>query len=818
MKLARNVLISIILFFVLLFALIWLLSPWLVRTLAADSLAEQNIMLDSNSRVRLNLFNSTLKVQTVALHHNDQETYRLDELQLHYGIWRLFKKEIYIERIALRGMHLQVIKQGAQLRVAGVDLSSDDTHSTDNATDNATDNTTDNDNNKAEDTASDVNTEPGLIDTLSFLAPEILFEDIHVSLDNEGNTHKVSINKLALQQTAYKNQIFTSVIDFDANIDGAAIGLKADVTVNPEVSALELAFDMNAFSPAAYAYLMPEQVSKLQAAVEVALNLSLSLEGEQLSIPKASLALGLAKLDLQETSYQTSFENLDFSVPEFTAQLMLDGSAMQAQAMVNLDLASLELGLVDSPVILTQLERLATREMRVHLNDANYKIEGDKLGLEGLMVSKVNDDLPALFAMQSIAFNTMELTPERLSMDTIELGAGEAHINIDESGNLQTLFQTAAPSEAAEAPASAEEPTPPENDLSAEPEAEAAPGPRIQLRQLNLSDPLKIAIQDHSNSNVFAKTFVLTEIEAGEVDSDEVDKKTNFKVKLADEGYFKGELAGWVTPFTEKLNLDAQLKMREFSLHEVAPYLKDGLGFEVKAGQLDLDSTANVKDDSVTSQSTILMRGAEFGASKKVDEANLIGQTAIPLNVALGMLKDGDGNIELKVPVNGNVDDPSFGLQHILGLVIKKVAMSQAKKQLMNMFVPYAQVVSVALSAGSFALKVRFEDLPYSPGQIEVGEAQAEFVNQISALLKDKEDVRVRLCPVAIAADLTEAPGTTTITPEQQTQLLSLAEQRAQAFKDRLVTEGQIESARLLLCSPVIDEKKDALPRLEFGT
>ena len=103
---------------------------------------------------------------------------------------------------------------------------------------------------------------------------------------------------------------------------------------------------------------------------------------------------------------------------------------------------------------------------------------------------------------------------------------------------------------------------------------------------------------------------------------------------------------------------------------------------------------------------------------KNDEVGNLIDQGAQPLNLALGMLKDGDANVALAVPVGGSLSDSKFGLRSIVSLITQKAIMSVMQDYLMQTFVPYANIVSVAFSAGEFALKLCFDDLMYQVAQI----------------------------------------------------------------------------------------------------
>ncbi|BCE03344.1 DUF748 domain-containing protein [Marinicellulosiphila megalodicopiae] len=839
MKLARNSLISIVLFFILSYALVWLLSPWLVRTFAADTLAEHNVVLDSNSTVRVNLFNSSLKIKTLSLLQDDEVEYELDQLQLYYSFWALFKKEVHIKRVYLSGMKLNVLMQGDNIVVAGVDINS--------FTDS-----------EVLEESDDENAEPGFVDTLSYLAPEILLENINIDLINEGHAHTILINTLALKQSEYRNQVLVSSIELDAVFDGALIEMNTDVTVETQTAKADLVVKLKEFDTAFYNYLLPDEINKLDAKVNADLKLNLTLDGDLLNINSGSLQLGVNDLDMQEVLYEASLKSFELTVPQLTAQFNIETSDVMANAQVQMALSTLNVGLTDSPIILSTLGRLSTSDLSVELKGEDYKITGDQIQLEGLMASKVSDELPALLKMDSLNINSFDVTPSVVKMDHIELGGGDTYVSLDKEYFLETLLDTDILTDEVVVPATQSTDAVESDNVAVvqtEQEVELL-DPRIQIRQITLIDPMNVVIEDKSTSEIFKKVFIVTDAVIDGVDSSELTKQTQFDIKFADESYFKGEAKGWITPFTYQLNFYADLTMREFPLHEVAPYLKDSLGFEVKAGQMDLDFSGSVRNDILQSDSVVLLRGAKFGNTKQDEGSNIIGKAVIPLNVALGMLRDRDGNIELKIPVHGDVYDPSFGVGSIVGLVVKKVAMAQAKSYLLNLFVPYAKVVSVALSAGDLALKVRFEDLQYAPSQTEIGEAQSEFVGQITALLSDKEDVVVRVCPIATkddllalielekaaalkeaevievepvevieSAEIIQEPEVVesvsvedfVISELQYEQLLALATKRAETFKLKLVVEGKIDSSRLLICSPKVDEKKKAIPRLEFG-
>ena len=183
-------------------------------------------------------------------------------------------------------------------------------------------------------------------------------------------------------------------------------------------------------------------------------------------------------------------------------------------------------------------------------------------------------------------------------------------------------------------------------------------------------------------------------------------------------------------------------------------------------------------------------------------------------------MKDKQGNIKLDVPFTGSVGDFSFNVNSIIDIITRKIVMLQARHYILKTFVPYANVLSVAMSAKDRVLKVHFEDLVFQPGVVTLAKNEQTYAKQFIALMKDKPKVQVKICGVATVDDLLLSVGTskpTTLTPEQTEKLRSLAQQRGDNFKAYAVNEGQIKSARLLVCNPEVDLKAEAKPKIQLS-
>ena len=238
---------------------------------------------------------------------------------------------------------------------------------------------------------------------------------------------------------------------------------------------------------------------------------------------------------------------------------------------------------------------------------------------------------------------------------------------------------------------------------------------------------------------------------------------------------------------------------------------------ELKSGQLNTDINVTLTGEQLDGNVVILLRSLETAVAGSDEAGALIDQGALPFNMALGMLKDGSGDVELEVPLSGSTSDPNFGVNSIVTLITQKAIWMATQDYLMTTFVPYANVVSVAMSVGEFALKLRFDDLIYETKQIEPNDAQQAYLQGFIALMQDKEDTRVNICGISVPADIDLTAGEKITNKEHAQQLKDIAEQRESAFKDYIIEHGNIASSRLLLCAPKIDSSKEAQPRIELS-
>ena len=155
-------------------------------------------------------------------------------------------------------------------------------------------------------------------------------------------------------------------------------------------------------------------------------------------------------------------------------------------------------------------------------------------------------------------------------------------------------------------------------------------------------------------------------------DSNEPSEVT-FEGKVDEFGFAR--ISGNVTPLEPARNTDLVVSFENIDVPKFTPYSIPIAGREVASGNLDLQLGYQVKDSELVGENSIILRDFELGPEAPHPDA-----VSLPLDLAVALLKDADGKIDLDLPVRGNVDDPEFSYGDViwgaLGDLLLKVVTS----------------------------------------------------------------------------------------------------------------------------------------------
>lgn len=176
------------------------------------------------------------------------------------------------------------------------------------------------------------------------------------------------------------------------------------------------------------------------------------------------------------------------------------------------------------------------------------------------------------------------------------------------------------------------------------------------------------------------------------------------------------EITGTINPLAKELTTDLKISAKDVDLTPTSPYSGKFAGYRIAKGKLNLELAYKIADRKLTSKNVIVLDQFTFG--ERVESADA---TKLPVKLAVAVLKDRSGKIELDVPIDGSLDDPQFHL----GKVINRAILNVITKIVTS---PFAMLGSVFGGKGE---ELRFVE--FAPGSAGLSD---ESRTKLDALAK----------------------------------------------------------------------------------
>ena len=117
---------------------------------------------------------------------------------------------------------------------------------------------------------------------------------------------------------------------------------------------------------------------------------------------------------------------------------------------------------------------------------------------------------------------------------------------------------------------------------------------------------------------------------------------------------------------------DIDMVFRNLEISRLSPYSVAFAGYEIAEGRLDADLGYLVQEGQLAGENGVVIRDIELG--EKIDHPDA---GSLPLGLAIALLKNSEGVIDLDVPVEGDLNNPEFKIGSVvmqaLGNLITKI-------------------------------------------------------------------------------------------------------------------------------------------------
>ena len=258
-----------------------------------------------------------------------------------------------------------------------------------------------------------------------------------------------------------------------------------------------------------------------------------------------------------------------------------------------------------------------------------------------------------IFACKSLAAERMQLDlrAARMAVNDLRLVApsGKIVINKDRSTNLSAFVRK--PQETAAATPAPQEPA------AKQPFAVAIERVRVEGGELDFAD-LSLVLPFSTRIRELGGTVNGL--------SSAPDSRAGVKLEGQVEDYGLARIDGTISPFAPKTHTDLTVAFRNVMLPPLSPYTATFAGRRIASGRLSLDLQYKLNNSELQGENKILLQ--QFTLGERVESPSALD---LPLDLAIALLTDSDGRIDVAIPVRGNVDHPEFSYGHLVWQAIR---------------------------------------------------------------------------------------------------------------------------------------------------
>lgn len=405
-------------------------------------------------------------------------------------------------------------------------------------------------------------------------------------------------------------------------------------------------------------------------------------------------------------------------------------------------------------LVLSQFQQYVSPHANVTLEEGlfnlNVEFDGafmnaaDKENIDSLNVkastsinnlSVLDDDSSPLLQWQSLNVDNIEFdhASNQLSVDNIHLQAPFARLIIDEAKqtNVSKLIvassDKSANSESASETGSATTSKASNANVHASTTAEPSQANELAIAvNTILIENGKAYFADHSLTPKFASAIESLNGRVLGIDSRST-SPANVDITGKIDNYAPVKLAGTIHPLKDDIDLDLDFSVKGAELTSVNPYSGTYMGYYIDKGLLSLAVQYKLNGKALEGKNHVVIDQLTLGKKSNSDQA-----LSLPLGLAIALLEDRNGVIDLGLDVSGDIDSPDFSFGSIILNAIGNI-------------ITKAVTAPFSLLANLVGSDDELDNVEFGFGEHSLNADAQEKLNTLAKALKKRPGLRVNI-------------------------------------------------------------------------
>lgn len=262
---------------------------------------------------------------------------------------------------------------------------------------------------------------------------------------------------------------------------------------------------------------------------------------------------------------------------------------------------------------------------------------------------------------------------------------------------------------------------PPVEDSSPEAFPIAIETVRINDAALEFAD---LSLTPQFGTNIHSLTGVINGVStnASSVAQVELDGKV--------DDYGAARIRGSVQPFKATNFTNLKLSFTNLEMNRLTPYSGKFAGRKIESGKLSVDLEYKIKQRKLAGENKFIINKLKLGERVESKDA-----ADLPLDLAIAILEDNEGVIDLDLPISGSLDDPKFSYGSIVWKAIRNVLSKIVTA-------PFRALGKLFGGSGD-----KLEAIVFEPGNSTLMPPELEKLKAVSEALSKRQGLSLSIAP-----------------------------------------------------------------------
>ncbi|GIU24239.1 hypothetical protein TUM4637_08350 [Shewanella hafniensis] len=462
--------------------------------------------------------------------------------------------------------------------------------------------------------------------------------------------------------------------------------------------------------------------------------------------------LNLSEQKLTETPQQWRVYPLNFSTKtitstlaepiEYALQLSInDKGTLSSQGQVDVSGEAIDADIQLDKLALIQFQPYLAPYVNIQLKsgllssagkltaDAKGEaIYGGSVELDDLAIHDKWRNAP-LVKWQKMNINQLDFDQQKNQIKIDHLAFSQPYAKVviakDRSTNISDLI-VEAPIAASVTNSATTNSVPPAKQTATEPQMaskSATPELSLDIQKISFSQG-SAYFADNSLTPNFASGIELLEGNITHLSSTP-GTKASVDIKGKIDKYAPVTLKGDINPLLDMPYLDLDLVFKSVELTSVNPYSGTYAGYYIDKGQLSLSLNYKLDQNKLKGNNHLVIDQLKLGKPSNSDLA-----TSLPITLAIALLQDRNGVIDLGMEVSGDLDSPSFSVGSIIMTAITNV-------------ITKAVTAPFTFLAGLIGSDESLDKVSFAAGQFSLSKDEQKSLDKLASALLDRPMIKL---------------------------------------------------------------------------